>query len=70
MDDATEAALMAATPGVAPTEVTDPSFDCGRTSTPTELAICASPDLAAKDRALAAAYRAALAVLGDELRAG
>jgi uncharacterized protein YecT (DUF1311 family) len=70
MDDATEAALMAAMPGVAPTEVTDPSFDCGRASTPTELAICASPDLAAKDRALAAAYSAALAVLGDELRAG
>jgi TonB family protein len=34
-----------------------PSFDCGRASTPTEQAVCASPELSAMDARMAAAYR-------------
>ncbi len=33
-----------------------PSFDCARAGTPSEHAICQSPDLAADDRSVAAAY--------------
>lgn len=36
-----------------------PSFDCDKASTPTEFAICASNDLSALDRELAATYKAA-----------
>ena len=46
-----------------------PSFDCARAGTATEGAICAVPALAALDRALDAAYRAALPSGGDRLRA-
>ncbi|PVA12015.1 hypothetical protein DC366_03600 [Pelagivirga sediminicola] len=35
-----------------------PSFDCRRAGTPTEIAICANPSLAALDSALAAAWNA------------
>lgn len=35
-----------------------PSFDCSRAGTPTEIAICATPSLAALDRALAEAWSA------------
>lgn len=36
-----------------------PSFDCARARTEVEQAICASPDLALRDRALALVYRSA-----------
>ncbi|MFX0547425.1 peptidoglycan-binding protein [Roseovarius sp. S1116L3] len=36
----------------------DPSFDCRRAQTPTELAICANPSLAALDRDVAEAWNA------------
>ncbi|MCX8227135.1 MAG: peptidoglycan-binding protein, partial [Sulfitobacter sp.] len=41
--------------------VSQPSFDCARASTPTESAICSSSTLADLDRAMARAYRDALA---------
>lgn len=46
-----------------------PSFDCARASTPTEHAICGAPALAALDRALADAYRAARTGAGEAERA-
>ncbi|MCZ0814303.1 MAG: peptidoglycan-binding protein [Pseudomonadota bacterium] len=42
------------------TSSSGPSFDCGRASTPTEFAICGSPDLAELDRAIARNYSAAM----------
>ena len=36
---------------------TEPSFSCAESLNPTERVICADPDLAALDRAVAAAYR-------------
>lgn len=38
---------------------TGPSFDCARAGTPSEKAICQSPDLSADDRSVAAAYGSA-----------
>ena len=40
-----------------PAIAAEPSFSCGRPLHPTERVICADPDLAALDRAVAAAYR-------------
>ncbi|MFX0543462.1 peptidoglycan-binding protein [Roseovarius sp. S4756] len=42
------------------TSSSGPSFDCGRASTPTEFAICGSPQLAELDRAIARNYSVAL----------
>ena len=46
-----------------------PSFDCDKASTPTEYTICASDDLSALDRELAAAYKAAKGNLGKGSKA-
>ena len=46
--------------------VTTPSFDCRRAATPSERAICSTPELAQLDRDLSAAY-AALRGRGDRL---
>lgn len=51
-------------PLAAPAQGVSPSFDCARAGTPAEFAICASPTLAALDRALAGSYRAARDRLG------
>lgn len=45
-----------------------PSFDCTRASTADERTICASPGLAARDRALDRAYHAALDAAGPQER--
>lgn len=43
-----------------------PSFACGKASTPAERAICQSATLAAYDRSVAAAWRRALSLAGDD----
>ncbi|WP_395831141.1 lysozyme inhibitor LprI family protein [Elstera sp.] len=60
-------ALLAALSGVAHAQ-TAPSFDCSKASTEVEKTICASPDLAKADVALAAAYREALARAPEEAK--
>jgi uncharacterized protein YecT (DUF1311 family) len=58
--DAAAAASLAAALialGGPPATAAQPSFPCGGTLNPTERVICADPDLAALDRAVAAAYR-------------
>jgi len=47
-------------------EVTEPSFDCTRAKTPSEVLICGSNSLAAMDRAMAQAYFGALGRLSKE----
>jgi uncharacterized protein len=42
-------------------QVTGPSFNCAKATTEYEKVVCKTPELAAADRALAAAYRAAVA---------
>lgn len=48
---------------------TGPSFDCGKATTEVEKTVCASPDLAQADRALADAYKAVLARAPEEAKA-
>jgi len=48
------------------TEVTEPSFDCTKAKTPTEILICGSNSLAALDKAMALAYFGALGRLSKE----
>ena len=48
------------------TEVTEPSFDCTKAKTPTEVLICGSDSLAALDKAMALAYFGALGRLSNE----
>ena len=48
-----------------PETASGPSFDCSRVTSENLKLICATPDLAAADRALAAAYRQALAATSD-----
>lgn len=43
-----------------------PSFDCAKATSSAELLVCSHPDLAAADRALAQAFRAALAGAPDK----
>lgn len=50
---------------VEPLNATGPSFDCGAARTPSERAICQSPDLAVLDRTLAVAYSRAMALSRD-----
>ncbi|WP_044560985.1 ankyrin repeat domain-containing protein [Azospirillum sp. B4] len=45
-----------------------PSFDCAKAASPIEKRICADPDLAARDRSLAAAYQHLLDVSGPRHR--
>jgi uncharacterized protein YecT (DUF1311 family) len=45
-----------------------PSFDCGRASTPVERAICADPELARLDRRMAVAYSSARLALPPPAR--
>lgn len=51
--------------GAAPQQVVRPSFDCARAGTPTEYAICGTPELAHLDRQMADAYAAARAQAAD-----
>lgn len=46
-----------------------PSFDCAKATTEVEKTVCASPDLAQADRALADAYKAVLARAPEEAKA-
>lgn len=50
---------------VAPLNATGPSYDCGAARTPSERAICRSPELAVLDRTLAVAYARATALSRD-----
>ena len=50
---------------VAPLNATGPSYDCGAARTPSERAICRSPELAVLDRTLAVAYTRATALSHD-----
>lgn len=49
--------------------VDGPSFDCAKATTEVEKTVCASPDLAQADQALAEAYRAVLARAPEDAKA-